>query len=126
MHGLDPYNFGDEQGRVPAHRGAMETDIAAGRLVRGQQLPTHRALAKTLGIDLTTVTRAYSEARRRGLIEARVGQGSFVSETSARRAVTCRTRSAIDLSMNVPPHPLEAQLDERIMPGLEAIRQSRG
>ena len=66
---------------------AMEADIAAGRLVRGQQLPTHRALAKALGIDLTTVTRAYTEARRRGIMEARVGQGSFVSETSARRAV---------------------------------------
>ena len=42
---------------------AMEADIAAGRLVRGQQLPTQRALAKALGIDLTTVTRAYTEAR---------------------------------------------------------------
>src|SRR5438128_1561056 len=66
---------------------AMEADIAAGRLVRGQQLPTQRALAKALGIDLTTVTRAYTEARRRGIMEARVGQGSFVSETSARLGV---------------------------------------
>ena len=52
---------------------AMEADIAAGRLVRGQQLPTQRALAKALDIDLTTVTRAYTEARRRGILEARVG-----------------------------------------------------
>ncbi|WP_409192302.1 PLP-dependent aminotransferase family protein [Bradyrhizobium sp. RDM4] len=105
---------------------AMETDVAAGRLVRGQQLPTQRALAKALGIDLTTVTRAYTEARRRGIMEARVGQGSFVSETSARRAVDLPHPVAIDLSMNVPPHPLEAQLDERIMTGLEAIRAQSG
>ena len=105
---------------------AMEADIAAGRLVRGQQLPTQRALAKALGIDLTTVTRAYTEARRRGIMEARVGQGSFVSETSARRAVDLPHPVAIDLSMNVPPHPLEAQLDERIMAGLEAIRAQSG
>jgi len=39
-------------------------------LRRGQALPTHRTLAKTLGIDLTTVTRAYAEARQRGLVEA--------------------------------------------------------
>lgn len=105
---------------------AMEADIAAGRLVRGQQLPTQRALAKALGIDLTTVTRAYSEARRRGIMEARVGQGSFVSETSARRAIDLPHPVAIDLSMNVPPHPLEAQLDERIITGLEAIRAQSG
>jgi DNA-binding transcriptional MocR family regulator len=105
---------------------AMEADIAAGRLVRGQQLPTQRALAKALGIDLTTVTRAYTEARRRGILEARVGQGSFVSETSARRAFDLPHPVTIDLSMNVPPHPLEAQLDERILAGLEAIRQQSG
>src|SRR5262249_59359184 len=64
----------------------LESDIASGRLVRGQQLPTHRALAKALGCDLTTVTRAYSEARRRGLVEAQVGRGSFVSETTVRPA----------------------------------------
>lgn len=105
---------------------AMEADIAAGRLVRGQQLPTQRALAKALGIDLTTVTRAYTEARRRGIMEARVGQGSFVSETSARRAVDLPHPVAIDLSMNVPPQPLEAQLDERIIAGMEAIRAQSG
>lgn len=105
---------------------AMEADIASGRLVRGQQLPTQRALAKLLGIDLTTVTRAYTEARRRGILEARVGQGSFVSETSARRAVDLPHPVAIDLSMNVPPHPLDAQLDERIMAGIEAIRAQSG
>ncbi len=63
---------------------AIETDIASGRLRRGQQLPTHRALAQALGIDLTTVTRAYSDARHRGFIDARVGQGTFVSETTTR------------------------------------------
>jgi len=106
--------------------GALESDIASGRLVRGQQLPTQRALARALGCDLTTVTRAYSEARRKGLIEAQVGRGSFVSETTVRPAAQRAAAVRIDLSMNVPPHPLEAQLDERILQGLEAIRQRSG
>jgi DNA-binding transcriptional MocR family regulator len=49
-----------------------------------------------------------------------------VSETSARRTVDLPHPVAIDLSMNVPPHPLEAQLDERIIAGLEAIRAQSG
>jgi len=106
--------------------GALESDIASGRLVPGPQLPTQRALARALGCDLTTVTRAYSEARRKGLIEAQVGRGSFVSETTVRPAAERAAAVRIDLSMNVPPHPLEAQLDERILQGLEAIRQRSG
>src|SRR5690348_11894867 len=74
----------DRQG--PVYRRIVEAlsdDIASGRLHRGQQLPTHRALARALGVDLTTVTRAYTEARRAGLTEARAGQGTFVAESIA-------------------------------------------
>jgi DNA-binding transcriptional MocR family regulator len=105
---------------------AIEADVGSGRLVRGQQLPTHRALAKALGVDITTITRSYGEARRRGLLDARVGQGSFVSETTARRPADMPHPVAIDLSMNVPPHPIEAQLDDRILQGLEAVRRASG
>ncbi len=101
---------------------ALSADIASGRLSRGEQLPTHRALARALGIDLTTVTRAYGEARRRGLIDARVGHGTFVSETTARVAANIHYPVKIDLSMNVPPHPVEANLEGRIAQGLALIQ----
>jgi DNA-binding transcriptional MocR family regulator len=105
---------------------ALAADIASGRLVRGQRLPTHRALASALDIDLTTVTRAYGEARRRGLLEARVGQGSFVSETTARAVSDHPAPVSIDLSMNLPPQPVEANLDLRIAQGLATIRAEAG
>src|SRR5215471_5955751 len=89
---------------------ALAADIGSGRLLRGQQIPTHRALAGALGVDLTTVTRAYGEARRRGLLEAQVGRGTFVSETTA-RAADIPFQVKIDLSMNLPPQPVEANLD---------------
>jgi DNA-binding transcriptional MocR family regulator len=105
---------------------ALAADIGSGRLSRGQRLPTHRALAAALKIDLTTVTRAYGEARRRGLLEARVGQGTFVSETTARAAGDLPAPVSIDLSMNIPPQPVEANLDLRIAQGLAAIRADAG
>jgi DNA-binding transcriptional MocR family regulator len=105
---------------------ALAEDIASGRLVRGQRLPTHRALASALELDLTTVTRAYGEARRRGLLEARVGQGTFVSETTARAAHDLPAPVSIDLSMNLPPQPVEANLDLRIAQGLAHIRSAAG
>lgn len=105
---------------------ALASDIASGRLVRGQRLPTHRSLAAALDIDLTTVTRAYGEARRRGLLEARVGQGTFVSETTARAPSDVPAPVSIDLSMNLPPQPVEANLDLRIAQGLATIRAEAG
>src|SRR5690242_6524229 len=80
---------------------ALSADIASGRLRRGQQLPTHRSLARALGIDLTTVTRAYTEARERGLTEARVGQGTFVAESLVPVRNADTPAPAFDLSMNL-------------------------
>ena len=59
---------------------AMERDIKKGVLKPGDQLPPQRELAKKVGVNVTTVTRAYKEAESRGLITAVVGQGTFVSK----------------------------------------------
>ena len=57
---------------------AIAADIDEGRLLPGMRLPAQRALAEALGIDFTTVTRAYAEAGKRGLVEGRVGHGTYV------------------------------------------------
>lgn len=101
---------------------AMAADIAAGQLRPGQSLPAQRALAEALDIDLTTVTRAYNEARRRGLIEATVGRGTFVSggETAPIKLVP---QSPVDMTMNLPPQPEDAALTERLARGLAAVQR---
>src|SRR5215510_13745906 len=90
---------------------ALAADVASGRLRRGQQLPTHRALAHALDLDLTTVTRAYNAARERGLTEARVGQGTFVAESLLQARAASGARVAFDLSMNLPPQPMDADVE---------------
>ena len=57
---------------------AMSEDICSGQLAVGERLPTHRDLAWRLGVTVGTVTRAYAEAERRGLLIGEVGRGSFV------------------------------------------------
>ena len=117
----------DREGPVYRHIvDALAADIASGRLRRGQQLPTHRALAKALGIDLTTVTRAYTEARRRGLTEARIGLGTFVCETLSHVRHAAAPQPTFDLSMNLPPQPMEADLEGRFMRGIAAIQREAG
>src|SRR3979409_493946 len=89
---------------------ALAADIANGRLVRGQQLPTHRALAHELDIDLTTVTRAYGEARRRALRVARGGKAPVVGKPTRPARADIPYQTQIDLAMNTPPQPVEANL----------------
>jgi DNA-binding transcriptional MocR family regulator len=69
----------DEQGPLyVAIADALATDVNAGRVQPGERLPTHRDLARQLGVNVVTVTRAYAEAARRGLVEGEVGRGTFV------------------------------------------------
>jgi len=71
------------------HRGDVATSLAdtleqairSGRLAPGAQLPTHRELSKRVGVAVSTVSRAYAEAARRGLIGGTVGRGTFVLPT---------------------------------------------
>jgi len=66
--------------RYKAIAEALAIDVRNGKLKAGERLPTHRDLAYRLGVTVGTVTRAYAEAQRRGLIEGHVGRGSFLAQ----------------------------------------------
>src|ERR1700726_2945649 len=101
---------------------AIAADIAAGSLAVGDRLPPQRKLAKRLDIDFTTVARGYVEAQKRGLIESRVGRGTFVRATARRRhGPMARHPEIVDLSMNLPPEPDDPELLDRMQDGLEAL-----
>ncbi len=59
------------------------SDIRSGELAPGERMPTHRELAYRLGVTVGTVTRAYSEAERRGLVAGEVGRGTYVRDPNA-------------------------------------------
>jgi GntR family transcriptional regulator len=58
--------------------------VALGALGPGDQLPTAKQLAIDLTINPNTVTRAYRELERDGLIKAVPGKGTFVKDDAAR------------------------------------------
>lgn len=99
---------------------ALEADVRSGRVARGDRLPAQRAIAEALGVDLTTVTRAFNEARRRGLVSAQAGRGTFISETLDGEAGE-QSPSLIDLSMNIPSQPSELDLRKLVSSGVAGI-----
>jgi DNA-binding transcriptional MocR family regulator len=88
---------------------AIAEDAARGRLRPGSQLPTHRDLADRLGVTVGTITRAYAEAARRGIVTGEVGRGTFVrggaSEPAGFRFASQAEAGLIDMSVNLPPAP---------------------
>ncbi|ODN69968.1 PLP-dependent aminotransferase family protein [Methylobrevis pamukkalensis] len=101
---------------------AIAADIAGGRLAAGDRLPPQRQLAARLDVDFTTVARGYVEAQKRGLIESRVGQGTFVTAHTRRpRPAPSRRPELVDLSMNLPPEPEDPELLDRMQEGFDAV-----
>lgn len=83
----------------------VQRAIAEGQLAIGERLPTHRQLADQLGISVQTVSRAYEELIRRGLISGETGRGTFVRAARAEPDppfIPQRVDEVIDLSILKP------------------------
>jgi DNA-binding transcriptional MocR family regulator len=99
--------------------------IAARQLTGGTRLPTQRELALRLGVSTQTVSQAYAEAERRGLVIGEIGRGTFVrfglDEPESSFIMDRRSERLIDLSIN---RPLYEQLHaERIRSALRELAE---
>ena len=101
---MDSWKPNIEEGPAPLYEriaDAIERDIHESRLAPGSRLPAHRDLAHALSVGTGTVTKAYGEAERRGLLSSQVGRGSFV--TAPAEAQNPAASGPIDLAYNFPP-----------------------
>ncbi|MCS0627745.1 PLP-dependent aminotransferase family protein [Telluria mixta] len=94
---------------------ALQAAVVDGSLKPGDRLPPQRRLAAQLDVDLTTVTRAYDEARRRNLLEGRGARGTYVA------APKVELTAILDLSMNTPPPPDGVDFDDMLKQGLSQV-----
>jgi len=82
---------------------AIAGDIETSALRAGARLPPQRDVAAELAISVQTVTNAYKELERQGLIRCEVGRGSFVAarvtETMSNYMLDIAERSVVDFSI---------------------------
>ncbi len=72
----------DPKSGVPFYRQIVDQirfGIGSAQLEVGEQLPTMRALAVELQVNLNTVTKAYKELEIRNILETQQGTGTFIS-----------------------------------------------
>ncbi|TNB49509.1 PLP-dependent aminotransferase family protein [Martelella lutilitoris] len=79
--------------------------VRDGLLIDGMRLPPQRQMAADLKISVQTVSRAYEELSRRGLVTGEVGRGSYIKASSSapeRPHLTEGTSGVVDLSILKP------------------------
>ena len=87
----------DPESSVPIYiqiEDSINSLIAAGQLQPGEQLPTIRELAAEIRVNLNTVSRAYFELDKEGVITTQRGKGTFVSGVPDQKQIE-RTRSKL-------------------------------
>lgn len=112
-------------------KGTIEYAIACGELPIGACLPSVRELAEDLAVAPMTINQAYADLKREGLVEARAGSGTYVTDSvkaqMAMRPEIDRLHWEIDRlldygeSIGVSAGELAALLTQRV-----ALRNSLG
>jgi len=79
----------DPKSGVPFYRQIIDQiryGISAGTLKVGEQLPTVRALAVDLKVNLNTVNKAYKELEIQNVLETQQGSGTFIGSVDVKIA----------------------------------------
>ncbi|MFZ5787178.1 MAG: GntR family transcriptional regulator [Acidobacteriota bacterium] len=119
----------DPASGVPFYRQVIDQilgGIATETLHTGEQLPTVRALAVELKVNLNTIAKAYKELEIRGVLSTQQGSGTFVAPVEVRRDDIERRRQVVQLvdevlaraaGLGLPPVEIARELDERLRGG---------
>jgi len=96
---------------------ALRMAIETGELPANTRLPAQRELAHRLGVNLSTVTRAFEQATQEGLISGEIGRGTFVmpqSRAASLFAETIAMAARIDMARITPPRIDDAVITETL------------
>ena len=95
----------DKEPAYSAIAARLQSEIASGLYPPGTALPTQRDLATRLGVNVSTILRAYQELQARGLVTGRKRLGTIVASLSfpVRGAAETPAADLADLTYNSPP-----------------------
>jgi len=92
----------DPKSGVPFYRQVIDQiryGVASGRLKVGEQLPTVRALAVELKVNLNTVSKAYRELEIQNVLETQQGTGTFIGSINVEIPEKEREKKLNDICM---------------------------
>jgi GntR family transcriptional regulator len=79
----------------PVYRQIMDQikrDIALGRLIKNEKLPTVRQLAGQIALNPNTIAKAYRQLEQEGIIVTKAGAGAFVANLDSNLSRSVRKK----------------------------------
>lgn len=93
----------------------VKRDIAIGRLLREERLPTVRQLAQQLAINPNTIAKAYRQLEQEGIIVTKAGAGAFVASLDSNLSKTVRKRIICDQIERVVVDAFHMQIEKPVL-----------
>jgi GntR family transcriptional regulator len=93
----------------------IKRDIAMGRLIKDEKLPTVRQLAAQLAINPNTIAKAYRQLESEGIIVTRPGSGAFIANLDSNLSKAVRKRLLSDELERIAVEAFHMQIDRETL-----------
>lgn len=93
----------------------IKRDIALGRLIKDEKLPTVRQLAGQLAINPNTIAKAYRQLEQEGIINTRPGAGAFVANLDSNLNKSVRRKLICEELERVAVEAFHMQIDSQTL-----------
>lgn len=93
----------------------VKRDIALGRLIKDEKLPTVRQLASQLAINPNTIAKAYRQLEQEGIIVTKPGAGAFVANLDSNLSRSVRRKLLSEELERVAVEAFHMQIDRQTL-----------
>ena len=90
----------------------VKRDVALGRLIKDDKLPTVRQLAKELAINPNTIAKAYRQLEQDGIIVTKAGAGAFIANLDSNLSKAVRKKLICDELERIIVDAFHMQIDK--------------
>jgi GntR family transcriptional regulator len=93
----------------------IKRDIALGRLLKDEKLPTVRQLAQQLAINPNTIAKAYRQLEQEGIIVTRPGTGAFVASLDSQLSRAVKKKVLSEELERIAVEAFHMQIDRQTL-----------
>jgi GntR family transcriptional regulator len=93
----------------------VKRDIALGRIIKNEKLPTVRQLAGQIAINSNTIAKAYRQLEQQGIIVTKAGAGAFVANLDSNLSRSVRKKVLSEELERIAVDAYHMQIDSQTL-----------
>ncbi len=93
----------------------VKRDIALGRIIKNEKLPTVRQLAGQIALNPNTIAKAYRQLEQQGIIVTKAGAGAFVANLDSNLSRSVRKKLISEELERIAVDAYHMQIDSQTL-----------